>query len=319
MKVKTTGKIVSLCLLIGWISLSYSQLPDSLFTPSNHQIQLRSYVEESRVPLNRLVILHLEISWPGKLNRFQIEPVSQPILTNLLLEGSGSENRLLTQPDGSLKAIKAITYQLRPLEMGMAYIDGVIIKYIDRELGDEENLSSQRVMVEITEPLPENQGKKLKAFIYIILFIIFFSILTYFILVYIRKKRLASKSLTPVISPAESYLNRLMHEVDPRGTNLDQMVQRLSKLFKEYLEQDFGISARELNTKEIQQALQQLPIEESDKSNLSVVFEKLDIIKFSRKSIDPNDFIHIYGAIENFLLKRKQIFDSSESMSKEVK
>jgi len=201
----------------------------------------------------------------------------------------------------------------------MAYIDGVIIKYMDRESGDEENLSSQRVMIEITEPLPENQGKKLKAFIYIILFIIFFSILTYFILVYIRKKRLASKSLTPVISPAESYLNRLMHEVDPRGTNLDQMVQRLSKLFKEYLEQDFGISARELNTKEIQQALQQLPIEESDKSNLSVVFEKLDIIKFSRKSIDPNDFIHIYGAIENFLLKRKQIFDSSQSDSKEVK
>lgn len=316
---KTSAKIVNLCLFILSFEIAYSQSTDSLFSPSNHQIQLRSYVEESRVPLNRLVVLHLEISWPGKLNRFQIEPVSQPILTNLLLEGSGSENRLLTLPDGSLKAIKAITYQLKPLEMGMAYIDGVVIKYSDRESGEEENLNSQRIMVEITEPLPEGQDKKLKAFVYIILFIIFFSIMAYFILVYIRKKRLARKSPTPVISPAESYLNRLMQEVDPRGTNLDQMVHRLSKLFKEYLELDFRIPARELNTKEIQQALQQLQIDENDKNNLSAVFQKLDIIKFARKNIDPNEFIHIYGTIENFLLKRKQIFDSAESMSKEVK
>jgi hypothetical protein len=319
MIVKNTTKIFSIYLVILFLEFSFSHSADSLSTISNHQIQLRSYVEESKVPANRLVILHLEISWPGKLNRFQIEPVSQPILTNLLLEGSGSENRLLTLEDGSLKAIKAITYRLRPLEMGMAYIDGVVIKYIDRESGEEENLSSQRIMVEITDPLPENQGKKLRAFVYIILFAIFFTITGYFILVYIRKKRMASKSVAPIMCPAESYLNRLMQEVDPRGTNLGQMISRLSRLFKEYLEQDFRIPAKELSTKEIVEALQQLQIDENDKAGLSTVFQKLDILKFAQKNIDPNEFIHIYGAIENFLLKRKQIFDAAESKSKEVK
>lgn len=316
---KNMMKIITFAFFIFVSITGYSQSLDSLSNPFDYQIQFHSYVEESKVPLNRPVILHLEISWLGKLNRYQIEPVSQPILTNLLLEGSGSENRLLTLEDGSLKAIKAITYRLRPLEMGMAYIDGLVVKYQDQESGEEEKLSSQRIMVEIIEPLPEKDGRKLKAVIYIILFILFFMVTGYFLLIYFRKKRITSKGVPAIVSPAESYLNRLAQEVDPRGTNLDQMIQRLSKLFKEYLEQDFNIPAREQSTQEIVQSLQTIEIDEQDKINLSSLFEKLDVIKFAKKNIEPTDFIYLYGIIENFLLKRKKLFETTLSAAKEVK
>jgi hypothetical protein len=290
---------------------------DSLSTTANQQIQLTAYVEQSKIPLNGTAILHIELSWPGKLNRYQIEPVSQPILTNFLLEGSGSENRLLTLDDGSLKAIKAITYRLRPLEMGMAYIDGIIVKYKNRETGDEENLSSQRIMIEILEPLPEGGGERFQAVVYLILLGIFFAITAYFIFLYIRKKKLAQEEGLPEISLAESYLNRLTQEVDPRGTNLEEMIGRLSRIFREYLDRDLNIPAKELSTQEIVETFKSKDIEDQDLNNLILVFEKFDLIKFSGKSIDPNEFTQIYGTIENFLLKRKQLYESLKASEKE--
>lgn len=290
---------------------------DSLYTSENQQIQLNAFVEQSKIPLNGSAILHIELSWPGKLSQYQIEPISQPILTNFLLEGSGSENRLLTLEDGKLKSIKAITYRLRPLEMGMAYIDGIVIKYINRETGDEENLSSQRIMIEILEPLPEGKGQRFQAVVYIVLLGIFFGITAYFIFLYIRKKKHSQEEGTPEVSLAESYLNRLMKEVDPRGTNLEEMTGRLSRIFREYLERDYHIPAKEMSTQELIENLKLKDLEEPDLNNLIQVFEKLDLIKFSGKSVDPNEFTHIYGTIENFLLKRKQQYDSVQASAKE--
>jgi len=290
---------------------------DSLSMAADQQILLNTYVEKSQVPLNGNVILHIEVSWPGKLNRYQIKPVSQPILTNLLLEGSGSENRLLTLDDGSLRAVKAITYRFRPLEMGMAYIDGIVIRYSDRDAGDEENLSSQRIMIEILEPLAENKSNRFQAVIYIVLFIIFFGITTYFILKYFRKKKQVRQNGNSEISLAESYLNKLTQEVDPRGTNLQEMIIRLSRIFRDYLDQDLNIPAKELSTEEIFSSLKNIELEDVDIENLAAVFKKLDLIKFSGRAVDPAEFTYIYGAIENFLIKRKQQYDSEKASVKE--
>jgi chromosome segregation and condensation protein ScpB len=317
MRRRYSEKITFLCYFFALIYALHLSAADSLTTAETHQIQLNAYVEQSKIPLNGTAILHIELSWPGKLSQYQIEPVSQPILTNFLLEGSGSENRLLTLEDGSLKAIKAVTYRLRPLEMGMAYIDGIIIKYINRESGDEESLSSQRIMIEILEPIPEGDGYRFQAVVYIILLGIFFGITAYFIFLYIRKKKLSQEVGTPQVSLAESYLNRLTKEVDPRGTNLEEMISRLSRIFREYLEQDFNIPARELSNQELIEKLKLKDIEDHDIKNLIQVFEKFDLIKFSGKSIDPNEFTHIYGTIENFLLKRKQQSDTVEASEKE--
>ena len=285
--------------------------------PAPARIQLNTLVESSRVPLNRPVIFHIELSWPGELSRYQIEPVSQPILTNLLLEGSGSENRLEPQEDGTFKAIKSITYHFKPLEMGMAYIDGVVVKYVDRETGEENQLSSQRIMVEIVEPLPEEGEGPVRAVIYIVLLLIFFAVLLYFIILYWKKRKQAQHSLAPVESLPEIYLNRLAQEVDPRGTNLAEMTARLSKIFREYLDEDFGIRARESSTQEIVAQLTELNLEERDRENLKTVLEKLDLIKFAGKNVDPADFTDIFGTIEAFLIKRKQLLEEKEVELKE--
>ncbi|MEJ2049140.1 MAG: hypothetical protein P8Y60_04720 [Calditrichota bacterium] len=306
-------------IIVLFTSILFSQDSTSSIPITPQRIQLNTYVEASNVPLNRPVILHIELSWPGQLNKYQIQPVSQPILTNLLLDGSGSENRLETMPDGSLRSIKAITYRFRPLEMGMAYIDGIVVKYTERESGQEEQLSSQRIMVEIEQALPEPGEGGVKSFVYLFLLIIFFGIMFYFIIVYIRKRRQALHSEIPLISNSEHYLNVLSQEVDPRGTNLEEMTGKLSRIFREYLGKEFGFPAREQSTQEIIRQLDNQDLEESERNNLPQVLEKLDIIKFAGRNIDPNDFINIYGAIEAFLIKRKQQQELTQAESKEEK
>jgi hypothetical protein len=172
-------------------------------------------------------------------------------------------------------------------------------------------------MIEILEPLPEAGGQRFQAVVYIVLLGIFFGITAYFIFLYIRKKRIAPEQGIPKISLAESYLNRLAQEVDPRGTNLEEMIDRLSRIFREYLDRDFNIPARELSTQEIMENLKMKEFDEQDLNNLSQVFEKFDLIKFSGKSIDPNEFTHIYGTIEHILLKRKKQYDSDKASEKE--
>lgn len=297
----------------------FSQDSTAYISVEPKQIQLSTYVEASKVPLNRPVILHIELSWPGQLNRYQIEPVSQPILTNLLLDGSGSENRLETLKDGSFRSIKAITYRFRPLEMGMAYIDGIVVKYIDRDSGQEEHLSSQRVMIEVAEPIPEAGSGGIKSIVYVILLIIFFAIVFYFIIIFIKKRREAQQSDTPLISNPEYYLNRLSQEVDPRGTNLNEMTSKLSHIFREFLGKEYGFHAKEYSTPEILKQLENIELDDSDRSKLIKILEGLDVIKFAGKNIDPNDFINIYGSIETFLIKRKHVNESTQVELKEEK
>jgi hypothetical protein len=73
-----------------------------------------------------------------------------------------------------------------------------------------------------------------------------------------------------------------------------------------------------LSSEEIIDKLENLNIDEIEKADLKSVFKKLDVIKFAGKKVNPDDFTSIYGTIEKFLLKRKQIFESSQEIEKEV-
>jgi hypothetical protein len=313
--------IIRIILLLFSITL-YSQEPgnsDTLNTFANPSsaIELQTYLVKSKVPLNRNVEFHLELSWIGDMSRYQIIQIPQPVLTNLIMEGSGSANRLEELGNGMYRSTKSITYKFSPVTLGMAYIDGLEVKYRDQKTGNVDVLYSQRVSAEIIDPLPDDSGNGFQAFIYVVLLVVFFGSVLYFLVLFFKRRKQAKKVSEPEISLAEQYLKKLSHDVDPKGTNLKGMTGQLSKLFREYLSKEYNIPMREASTKELVDHLQAAGIEEPNLKQLEELFEKLDLVKFAGGDLDPAEFSKMYGTAENFLYERKKTWDAEKAQTKE--
>jgi hypothetical protein len=313
--------IIRIILLLFSITL-YSQEPgnsDTLNTFANpsSSIELQTYLVKSKVHLNRNVEFHLELSWIGDMSRYQIIQIPQPVLTNLIMEGSGSANRLEELGNGMYRSTKSITYKFSPVTLGMAYIDGLEVKYRDQKTGNVDVLYSQRVSAEIIDPLPDDSGNGFQAFIYVVLLVVFFGSVLYFLVLFFKRRKQAKKVSEPEISLAEQYLKKLSHDVDPKGTNLKGMTGQLSKLFREYLSKEYNIPMREASTKELVDHLQAAGIEEPNLKQLEELFEKLDLVKFAGGDLDPAEFSKMYGTAENFLYERKKTWDAEKAQTKE--
>lgn len=301
-------KILPGCLLL-YLACAYGQNSDSLGAASalaQTDIEFKSYIEESRVPANRQVVFHLELSWTGDMKRYQFTRIPQPGLTNLLLEMSSSSNKLETLPSGQTRSIKRISYQLSPLEMGMAYIDAVEVAYRDIVTGEDSRLFSQRMEIKIIEPVAEGRSR-LEALIYIVLLILFSGTIAYFLVLYVRKRRSHRSLEEAETSPAERYHGRLAREIDPKSANLNEMTEQMSKLFREYLAEEFQIRTTESNLENMLERLKSAGVAAADITKLAELFQKLDVIKFAGSSVNPAEFSLLHSTIEDFLLQRKQL------------
>jgi len=319
MRIRQFIRVIAIFLgmILNAVPLLAQSADDTVTVAAPPAIEFKAYVEQSRVPLNQKVIFHVELSWIGPLNRYEIQPIEQPVLTNLLMEGSGAANRLIPLENGKYRSVKTITYQFRPMEMGMAYIDGILIRYRDRVTGEEDQLQSQRIMVEIVEPVAEG-GKHVRAIIYIVLLGLFFSTVLYFVVQYVRRRRMTEPETRPAMPLAERYLVKIGQEVDPRSTNLAEMTRRLSRIFREYLSREFEFPTLEASTSEILTHLRQKNLDELEVNRLEAVFHKLDEIKFAGRKVEPTEFMEIYGVIEAFLNKRKELWYARRPEVKEV-
>lgn len=280
-------------------------------------IELRTHLPKQETPLNRSIEFQVSLTWIGDMSRYQIVQIPQPVLTNLLLEGSGSSNRLEDLGGGQFRSIKTITFQLKPVEIGMAYIDGLQINYRDTKTEEMDVLFSQRLEVKVLDPLPESSGD-MKGIVYVVLLIVFFGAVLYFLLMFLRKRRAAQVVETPEISRAEMVLKELSQNVDPKGTNLSEMTLRMSKIFREYLSGEFGVSTTESNTEKIIERLTDSGVEDAQLMKLRELFQKLDMIKFAGGAVNPPEFSNMYGIVENFLIERQKLWEAENLQMKEA-
>lgn len=293
---------------------------DTLNAPASQPsaIELKTYLKQSAVPLNRSVEFQVELSWIGDMSRYQIISIPQPVLTNLVMEGSGSANRLDELGGGKYRSAKSITYKLSPLAIGMAYIDGLEIKYRDQKTGEVESLYSQRVSVKIVDPLPDDSASAYEGLVYKILLGIFTLSVLYFLVLFFKRRKKAKNEDVPEVPLAEQYLQKLSRDIDPHAANPREMALQLSGIFREYLSKEYNISARETNIDKIVNHLAATGVKETELPKLRALFEKLEVVKFAGGEIDPAEFSSIYGAVENFLYERKRTLEAEKAQMKEA-
>ena len=308
---KVMHKLISLILTLFPVMYVLAQDPGS---DLHNDITLRTFIESESVPQNREVVYHIEMQWPGDLSKYKINEISEPQVVNLTMRGSGSSNRVSIDPAGNPLSIKRVTYYFRPIEMGMAYVEGTTIKYEHTASQNQETLISSRIGIKIIEPLPEPGDKGGGSILLIVIIGVAFSgLVGYFF--YRFKKRRQDEAAQAVLPKKETieerYLRLLEETVHFTSNNLKDNLVDLSRLVTGYFSERYNFPAMNLSTEYLLQVLKE-KLSEDVFIRMEDFYRRSDMVKFAGEQISESDFHRLFDIVELTLEKQKELFAEKE-------
>jgi hypothetical protein len=274
-------------------------------------IELRTYVASGTVPLNQEVIYYVELRWPGELGRFRILEVLDPSLSNLEVRGTGSSNKVILDDAGNPTSIKRIIFYFRPLELGMAYVNGVTVRYTDTESGGTENLVAQRIEIKITEPVHQpGAGMDISRILgYLLLLLIIAGTVTVTVR-FLKRRKAALDAETEAIpeSPEQRYQRLLKETIHMRSDNYRESVSALGRLLGGYLSERYEFPVSGMATKDQLQILQAKNVDADNRARIELVLNRADMVKFAGESIEHAEFHSLYDTVELILQRQEKLF-----------
>ena len=279
------------------------------------EIQLRTYIESENVPLNREAIYHIELRWKGDLSRYKISEILEPTVSNLATRGSGSSNKVNTASDGSLISVKEITFYFKPLEIGMAYVDGVTIKYSDEFKESDESLISSRIGVKIIEPLPEPSENRVVTTIMFGLILLFLagSIVYLYFRYRRRKKEAEEKALAEIKETIEEKYIRLLKETIHMTTdNVKDSLNDLTHLLNGYLSERYNFPVSNLSANDLLDTLKKENLSEESINRINNYYTKANLVKFAGEAVEDSEFHRLYDTVELLLENQKNIITEED-------
>ncbi|RPI02674.1 MAG: hypothetical protein EHM72_03625 [Calditrichaeota bacterium] len=287
MKALTTGLIIGV-----FCALALNgQIPDRPNLPQQSGIELKAFVRQNLVPQNRTAEFVIQLSWAGRLDRYDIHAFDNPILQNLEISGSGSANRVSSEA-GVPTAIREYTFQLKPQAIGMGYIEPLIILYTDNETQIQYPLSTSRLSIQVIDAIRERHWGKIMAWSAGFLGVAALLVLAVWMMN--RKRALAlqkEQEIEAVVPIEEQYLAELKRAIDLNDPSLDgnHAFLIISKLLRRFLHEKFAAPGLEATSSELFQYLYEHKFEDVFINNVRDMLTMADLIKFSGKSVDRND------------------------------
>lgn len=262
-------------------------------------VDLASFVEPNKVPLNQTVVYTIQIKWIGNLSQIEIENVEEPAFSNFDILGTASSNQVSGTVDGKI-AIKEFRYTLQPKTLGMGYIEQSHLTY--KNLSDETSydLYTQRIPVEVLSAVAMPGETQFHGLIILMIIIVLSGASIGFIIYKKRTNKEEDDSIEQI--PLEDrMLAELKETIDLKNADRNESIRLLSKLFKTYLAEKFNISALEVTTQDLMGSLKNLELEESLIIKSESLFQKADLIKFSGKTGTQAELDEAYITIETVL------------------
>ncbi len=305
--------------LIFYICLSFfatnnfAQTPDSTATPDSlaEAITASVQVDRKEVPQNFTVKFTLRISWQGEVSRYKVEKVDNPVLTNFEIVGNSSSN-WVGEIGGAKKIIQTYEYVLKPLSLGMGYIDGMIIDYKDTRYDEIHSLVTNRLEVKVIDPVVEtNWTLWLLTGVGLVLLVV----LTVAAAIFIKRKNAREaeqrRQMLQIIPLEETYLNDLKQKINLNNSNSGESFSALSKLLKRYLSERYQIPALEITSPEIVVELKKMALSEKLIAQLEEVLSACDLAKFSGGQVESGTLERCYTLFEDILNRNKREFIES--------
>jgi len=267
-------------------------------------IRVSAMAEPREVPQNRTALVTIRLEWAGDLDRYEIVKFDNPLVDNLSIIGTASSNQV--QVAGGVQvARQEYQYTVKPDGLGMAYVDGIIIRYSDKATGKEYRLATSRLELKVIDPLPE-PGSYL--WLIILLAAGLAAALTLFLVRRIRRRRaeaarLALEQQARQISLEEKYAERLKEEVDLRQPDLDPgaAFARLSGLLRRYLAERYSLPLISATTSEVRGLMEEAEADEGVITDTMAILEQADIAKFSGAAPRRGELERAYTILESML------------------
>ena len=285
-------------------------------------VSLSSYVDVKHVPLNRTLIFTVQLAWSGDIDLIEIGEIEEPILTNFDIVGTSSANRVTGTAD-TRKSVKEITYALQPQNLGMCYIESTGLSYEDLRTGKTHYLKTQRIGVEAVGAVAD-PGERSYLFIWIAAGVVL--AIGFFVFIVIRKYRSLAAEETEVVAPIieETFLTELKEKVNLKEGDRGEALSMLTKLFRTYLKEKYGISALEATTAELVHLLKEEGLDEGLVTRCETLFQKADVVKFSGQDASQAELDEAYTTVEtilesHLLKSREQIQKMEEEHEKKQK
>ncbi len=276
------------------------------------EVSLRTYAEKLIVPQNEEVIYYLELSWYGTLDRYVISEIADPVTSNLNLRSSGSTNRVTTE-NGQTKSYRIITYYYTPIEIGMAYIDAASVTYLDALDGSKETLFSQRISIEVSEPVITAKEEFMPGTIILWLFIfVFAAALVYFVIRYLQRRGQNSEE-EKELTLEEKYLELLKETIHLSNGANNENLSDLSKLFNSYIAEKFSIPGL-ISKSIVIDRLKNLSVDDKHITNIEEMINQAELVRFARVSIEETELHRFFDSIE-YILNSLNKNESNQNIS----
>ncbi len=278
------------------------------------EIKISTVVSQIEIPLNRTFELKVTLSWIGDSAKYTVVNFENPILTNFDIVGTSATNRS-ELVNNQIHIFKDSIYTLQPKELGMGYVEGVIVKVHDNIVDKDETLSTQRIPVEVVDPVPE-KGEEGIGWLFILIPFMVLILGSSFFFWFRRRRRYQKKSVEEPILPIEShFLEELRGQLDLNHPDLQGDFSTLSKLLRRYLEEKFSLRALELTTDKLLDSLGETPLEQHQIDSVKEILARSDEIKFSGIQGTQEELTRFYTLIEGILENLLHI--SKEEINKE--
>lgn len=278
---------------------------DSTLAKNESMVKVTGRVNKKKVPLNRFLTFTVKVEWTGDIDRYLISELEDPIFENLEIYSTSSADFRMSE-NGVSKAAKSFEFLLKPKNLGMAYIEAVMVKYIDNQSGDGYHLVTNRINVEIIDPEPEPGSRNNLFYWIIILTVLVAAIVGIAIWRYRLKAEKREQGESIELVPLEDeFLKNLRESVDINNPDLSisDTYYHFSKIFRKYLAQKYNIAALELTTDELVSSLKNMELEEVMLSEIQEILRVCDVAKFAGGEGDRSQLDRVYSQIESILEK----------------
>lgn len=289
-----------------WLLITFQRAvgQDSTIAPPP-EIKVAAFFDQKQVPLNRHILLIIRIMWQGDIRRYQIENFENPGLHNLEIDTTGTVNRV-SEHNGIQYFVTEYHYSIKPVAMGMGYVENLTIWYRDQVTQERASLATQRLEVKVIEPVPEPGEKN---WIWqAVLAILIVSALGLAGFWYRTKKQAERQAaLSQQEAPIEEkYLEQLHSLVNLNKTDLDLQdgFLKLSRLMRRYLFESYPSATPELTTEGVLEALSAANGTEELIRHTREVLATCDVAKFSGTAARA-DLDRVYTLVEAIFLSHR--------------